>query len=87
MQATFGENGHLNTWINGSQVVDTDTPIGYFTDLTDGSGRTILGYPQFGLYTANQPDTDIVYHANPEWGTSDLSARISAPLSVPDLNW
>lgn len=87
MQATFGELGHLNAWVNGTQVVNVDAPIGYYTDLTDGSGRTILGYPHFGLYTANQPDTDIVYIANPEWGTADLSARIATPLPVPDLTW
>lgn len=87
MQATFGESGHLNAWINGSQVIDSDIPIGYYTDLTDASGRTILGYPQFGCYTANLPDTNVVYHANPEWGVDDLSARITSPLPVPDLTW
>tara|TARA_Y100001938_G_scaffold114837_1_gene157908 strand:+ start:1520 stop:2473 length:954 start_codon:yes stop_codon:yes gene_type:complete len=87
MQATFGESGHLNAWVNGSQVVDADTAIGYYGDLSDGSGRTVLGYPHFGLYTANQPDTDTVYIANPEWGTVDLSARIASPLTVPDLTW
>jgi hypothetical protein len=87
LQATFGSSGHLNAWINGTQVVNVDCPIGYYTDLTDGSGRTELGYPHWGLYTRNQSETDIVYIANPEWGTVDLSSRISAPLAVPDLTW
>lgn len=87
LQATFGSSGHLNAWVNGSQVVNVDTPIGYYTDLTDGSGRTELGYPHWGLYTRNQSETDIVYIANPEWGTTDLSGRIASPLSVPDLTW
>lgn len=86
-QATFGQTGHLNAWVNGSQVVNADTPIGYYADLTDGSGRTILGYPHWGLYAKNQPTTDVVYIANPEWGTGDLSARIATPLTVPDLTW
>lgn len=87
MQCTFGQAGHLNAWINGTQVVNVDTPVGYYTDLTDGSGRTKLGYPHYGLYTRNQPETDIVYIANPEWGLGDLSARIATPLPVPDLTW
>ena len=87
LQATWGQAGHLNAWINGTQVVNTDTPVGYYDDLTDGSGRTVLGYPHWGLYAKNQPTTDIVYIANPEWGTTDLSARITTPLPVPDLVW
>lgn len=87
LQATWGQTGHLNAWVNGTQVVNGDTPIGYYDDLTDGSGRTVLGYPHWGLYAKNQPKTDIVYIANPEWGASDLSARIAAPLPVPDVIW
>lgn len=85
LQATFGKFGHLNAWINGRKVVDTDTPIGYYTDLRDGSGRTILGYPHWGLYTTNRPDTQVVYIANPEWGARSLAERISQPLFVPDI--
>ncbi|BBZ34905.1 heparin lyase I family protein [Mycolicibacterium confluentis] len=85
LQATFGEDGHLNAWINGEHVVEIDTPIGYYDDLADGSGRTVLGYPHWGLYTTNRPDTDVVYIANPEWGTDSLRARIEAPRSVPDV--
>lgn len=66
LQATWGKNGHLNAWVNGTQVVDVDARIGYYDDLTDGSGRTVLGYPHWGLYAKNQPMTDIVYIANPE---------------------
>ena len=83
MQATFGAAGHLNAWIGGTQIVNADTPIGYYND----THTTILGYPQWGLYAINQPTTDIVYIANPEWGTTDLSARITTPLPVPDLVW
>lgn len=86
LQATFGPNGHLNAWINGDKVVDADTPIGYYNDLTNGSGRTILGYPHWGLYTTNQPSTDVVYLVNPEWSTSILIDRIAAPLPVPGLS-
>lgn len=85
MQITFGSSGHLNAWVNGSQVVDVDYPIGYYNDLTDGSGRTELAYPLWGLYTRNRGETQVACHANIEWGTSDLSARIAAPLSVPEF--
>lgn len=86
LQATFGPDGHLNAWINGDQVVDKETPIGYFDDLADGSGRSVLGYPHWGLYTTNRPDSEVVYVANPEWGIgNDLSDRIKNPLPVPAL--
>lgn len=85
LQATFGDEGHLNAWVNGERVVDADTPIGYYGDLDDGSGRTILGYPHWGLYTTNRPETNVVYIANPEWGTDSLRGRIGSPLPVPDL--
>ena len=86
LQATFGEEGHLNAWINGSQVVDADTPIGYYGDLVEHP-EADLGYPHYGSYTDNLPSTEVVYLANIEWGTDDLSDRITSPLSVPDLTW
>ena len=86
IQSTFGEFGHLNVWINGLSAVNADVPIGYWTDLTDGSGRTELGYPHWGLYQKNHSETDVVYIANPEWGAADLSTRITTPLPVPDLS-
>lgn len=39
LEALWGEEGHVNAWINGSLVVDEETPVGYYDDLTDGSGR------------------------------------------------
>lgn len=86
LQATLGEFGHLNVWMNGGQIIDVDTPIGYFADLADGSGRSILGYPHWGLYTTNAMATDVVYIANPEWGAADLSPRITKPLPVSERN-
>lgn len=82
LQITFGEEGHLNAWVNGSQVVDEDTPIGYYA-----LPHTYLGRPQFGVYENNQSSTDVVYIANMEIGSADLSDRIASPLSVPDLTW
>lgn len=87
LKATFGEEGHLNAWINGQLVVDTDTPIGYYDDLDDGSGRGILGYPHWGLYTTNRRETQVVYIANPEWGAESLSERVAAPRQVPSVQW
>lgn len=85
LQATFGEEGHLNVWINGSQVVDDDTPIGYYDDLVAHPGAD-MGWPEIGAYLENLPTTEVVYVANMEWG-ADLSDRITSPLSVPDLTW
>lgn len=81
MQATFGESGHLNAWINGSQVVNVDAPLGYY------STNTRLAGIEAGLYTWEGPDEDVMYLANLEYGTDSLSARITAPTSVPNLDW
>jgi len=86
LQITFGEAGHINAWINGTQVVNQDAPIGYYADLVVDPSRK-LGYPQWGLYCRNYPETNVVYIANPEWGVASLSDRIAAPLPVPDLTW
>ena len=83
LQAAFGEDGHLNTWINGNLVINNDTPIGYFRDLQDGSNRSILGYPHWGLYTTEGATTNVVTIANPEWGAASLFGRVAAPLPVP----
>ena len=79
LQATFGQTGHLNLWINGAQVVNDDCPLGYY-GLESG-----MGYPLFGLYTPNQGTTEVVCHANIEWGTSSLASRITTPLPVPEF--
>lgn len=83
LQATLGQSGHLTAWINGSQVYDAAIPIGYYND---DAGARALAYPHWGIYTANLNTTDVMYHANIEWGTTDLTARIASPLSVPDLS-
>ncbi|MFC6341989.1 heparin lyase I family protein [Nocardioides hankookensis] len=77
---TFGSSGHLKAWVNGSSVYDADIPIGYYTD------GGILGYPQWGVYEKNWNTTEVVYTANIEWGTADLSARAASPIAVPDLS-
>jgi hypothetical protein len=41
-----------------------------------------LGYPQWGIYGPNRNKTDVIFHANPEFGTTDLSARIASPLPI-----
>ncbi|UVF60306.1 hypothetical protein SEA_MURP_32 [Gordonia phage Murp] len=78
---TPGENGHLSVWLNGTQIVDTDLPMGYYNTQ---SGP--IAYPQWGIYTRNWNTSDVVYHANIEWGSTSLAARITAPLAVPDLS-
>ncbi|UXA19563.1 polysaccharide lyase [Mycobacterium sp. SMC-4] len=73
----LGESGHLNVWLNGEQVVDVDIPIGYYSEPYP------LAYPQFGIYMNNAHSVDVLYHANVEYGLSDLSARITDPVTVP----
>jgi hypothetical protein len=82
----LGRSGHLNAWLDGTQIVNTDTPIGYYND--DGGARA-LAYPQWGIYQTNVDPPAVIYHANLEWGTNDLSARISNPLAVntPPGGW
>lgn len=83
LQVLLGEVGHINAWVNGTQVIERTQPIGYWTDALDGRA---LAYPHWGLYSKNDNTTDVVYIANPEIGTADLTARIATPLSVPDLS-
>jgi hypothetical protein len=82
----LGRSGHLSAWLDGTQIVNTDAPIGYYND--DGGARA-LAYPQWGIYQTNVDDPAVIYHANLEWGTTDLSARISTPLAVatPPGGW
>lgn len=87
LQATFGQTGHLNVWLNGIQVVNADTPIGYYA--SNAAGKS-LGVPQIGQYSAASEFEDIMYIANPEWileSQGTLADRITNPLPVPDLNW
>lgn len=82
----LGQAGKIRAWLNGTQIVNTDASIGYYED--DGGSRA-LAYPQWGLYQTNVDAPSIIYHANMEWGTTDLSDRISAPLAVkaPSGGW
>lgn len=82
MSVKFGAAGHLKAWVNGSVVYDADIPIGYWTSSTSA----IKGYPQWGVYEKNGPSTEVMYHANIEWGSSSLEARAASPLAVPDLS-
>jgi hypothetical protein len=76
--ATWGEFGHLDVWLNGEKIVDTDTPIGYYAE-----GLPYLGYMKMGLYIDNTHTVDVLYHANIEFGMTDLSDRIENPLPLP----
>lgn len=80
----LGPTGHLNVWLNGTQIVNADTPIGYYND---DAGARDLAYPHWGQYQKNVDAPLVIFIANPEWGTASLSARSTTPLSVPDLEW
>lgn len=75
----LGASGHLNVWLDGAQVVNVNTPIGYYND---DAGARDLAYTHFGMYQNNSVDPTVVFIANPEWGTTDLSARVASPLAV-----
>lgn len=75
INAKFESAGFLKVWMNGTQIVNYTGPIGYYND-TNGT------YVQFGVYARQAPDTPVPRIANPEWGTTDLSARISSPLPI-----
>lgn len=86
ISGTLGRSGHLNVWLDGTQIVSTDASIGYFND--DGGARA-LAYPHWGIYQTNVDPPAVIYHANVEWGTIDLSARVRDPLAVtaPPGGW
>jgi hypothetical protein len=82
----LGQSGHVNVWLDGTQIVNTNAPIGYYND--DGGARA-LAYPHWGLYQSKTDAPTVIYHANLEWGTTDLSARVNTPLAVspPPGGW
>lgn len=80
----LGQNGHLDVWLNGNQIVNVDTPIGYYNDMTNGQPRA-LAYPHWGLYEKDSPARTVVYFANIEFGTQEKSARIPNPLPVSNF--
>lgn len=79
----LGRDGHLNVWLDGRQIVDHDTAIGYYNDDRG------LAYPHWGIYQKNAEDSNTVYHANIEWGLEDLSGRVVNPQEVirPPGGW
>ena len=84
-QITFGASGHINVWKDGTKIVDVDTPVGYYSE-----GLPVIAYPVWGNYMDNIDTTnDVIYHANIEFGTSSLSARVASPTSVstPPAGW
>jgi hypothetical protein len=83
-QVTFGASGHINVWRNGTQIVNADTPIGYYAGASAG---TVLGWFCTGLYASASLNSDTAYIANPEWSFNTLADRITTPLPVPDLDW
>lgn len=78
VSALLGASGHINIWMNGEQIVDVDTPIGYYDE-----SPPYLAYVQTGIYMDNTHTVDVIYHANLEFGLTDLSARIDNPLPIP----
>lgn len=82
----LGQSGHITVWLDGTQIVNADAPIGYYND--DGGARA-LAYPHWGLYQTNVDAPSVIYHANMEWGTADLSSRVDTPLPVmtPPGGW
>ena len=67
--------GKLGVWLNGQEVYAwQDTPIGY--TVSTGLG------PHYGYYGANTRNPVVIDRANVEFGTRDLSSRITNPLPI-----
>lgn len=70
--------GRFRAWRNGVQVADYTGRMGY-NDPEVGRGN----YWKFGVYRSSVEQRQIAQFANMEWGTTDLSSRISSPLPIP----
>lgn len=65
--------GLLSVWIDGVQVVNlTSIATGY---------NSVGNYWKFGVYRTAETVTFAIRYANMEFGTTDLTARITAPKS------
>lgn len=68
--------GYINVWRDGVQVLnDTDINLGY---VNDAVGPNF----QIGMYRSNNARTLAIRIANWEFGTTDLSDRISNPIAI-----
>lgn len=74
----LGSSGHLTVWMNGAQIYDGAIPLGYYSESLPYMARL-----QYGIYMDNVHSADVLYHANIEFGTTDLSARVATPLPLP----
>ena len=79
IQANFSPGtatGTLNVWIDGTQVVN-------LTSFTTGYSDASSTYFKAGIYrSTSEPENQVVYFANIETGTTNLSSRILNPLSI-----
>jgi hypothetical protein len=79
VQGTFGQTGHLNVWMNGTQIVNVDCNFGFYSYPSTQQ----IAHIATGIYQANVTEPAVLYHANVEWGPRNLSSRIASPLTVP----
>lgn len=70
--------GELSMWLNGTALTDLAPSAGVGTALPTGIA------PHYGLYapTGNSKNTVVIDRANVEWGTTDLSSRVTSPLPI-----
>lgn len=87
MRGVLGEAGHLDVWWNGNQVLNLDVPLGFW-DVPSPNDPAYLHIAS-GIYQQNVTERCVLYLANLEFGTADLSARIASPLAVtvPPGGW
>lgn len=76
---TFGPSGRMTSWVNGTQIYDSSGAV------TGSGGRQ----PKLGLYggrigfnNAVDPTVLTARYDNFEFGTADLSSRITNPLPL-----
>lgn len=68
-----GEDGELQVWLNGVEVVNVDVSIGFYEDSGD------LCYLQWGNYHQPEALTSSATVSNMRWGFDDLSSKINNP--------
>jgi hypothetical protein len=87
IRGVLAEAGHLDVWLNGTQIVNIDAPLGFFNDPAPDDPAYL--HIASGIYQGNVTDRAVLYLANLEFGTTDLSARVAAPLPVtaPPSGW
>lgn len=72
----LGQDGELQVWRNGVEIVNVECPIGYYNDAGG------LAYLQWGIYRRPTDTRAAVTTSNMRWGLTDLGSKILNPDPV-----